>query len=40
MGKLAKWLAVVLVAFAALFASGCDSGGGCNDGFDCCDGGD
>ena len=40
MAKLTRFLALVLLVFASLFAAGCgdDGCGGC--GWDCCDGGD
>jgi hypothetical protein len=40
MAKLTRFLALILLVFASLFAAGCgdDACGGC--GWDCCDGGD
>jgi len=39
MAKLIQWMAVIMLAFASLFAVGC-GGGGCGSDWGCCDGGD
>lgn len=40
MAKLIQWVAVIMLAFASLFAAGCGDGGGCGSDWGCCDGGD
>lgn len=41
MAKLTRWMALVLLVFASVFAAGCGGdGGGCGDDWGCCDGGD